>query len=260
MLFHSDLSYSSINTARSALSAYGICIDGKPVGSNVTIIRFLKGVFNLRPTKPKYCKTWDVSKVLLYLQKLSPVKFISFKDLTLKLVMLIALTSACRVQSLHLLSIQGLQKNFHSYTLFFDGLLKQNRPNWINDNIELFAYPVDRRLCVLFVLKEYLKRTERKRNNCSKLLISYVKPYKQVSGNTISRWLKCVMSRAGIDVQKYSSHSVRSAAVSKANVNAVPVDNILKVAGWSNAKTFAKFYKKPIEADETKFQNAVLKV
>jgi hypothetical protein len=53
----------------------------------------MKGVYNLRPSKPKYCKTWDVSNVLGYLRKLSPIKFISLKDLTLKLVMLIAITS-----------------------------------------------------------------------------------------------------------------------------------------------------------------------
>jgi hypothetical protein len=48
-----------------------------PVGENPTIIRFLKGVYNIRPPKPNYVKTWDVSKVLLFLQKLSPAKFIT---------------------------------------------------------------------------------------------------------------------------------------------------------------------------------------
>ena len=89
------------------------------MGENATIIRFLNGVYNLRPPKPKYAKIWDVSKVLLFLQKLSPAKLISLKELTLKLVMLIALSSACRVQSLHLLSIVNIQKNLKSYTVFF---------------------------------------------------------------------------------------------------------------------------------------------
>jgi hypothetical protein len=38
---------------------------------------------------------------------LSPIKFISLKDLTLKLVMLIAIITASRVQSLHLLTLNG---------------------------------------------------------------------------------------------------------------------------------------------------------
>jgi hypothetical protein len=128
-LFESGLSYSAINSARSALSAYGIncnhvldlcCFNNPsknivyewqffskpfkvskwrdwtllagihfnhvPVGSNAIIIRFMKGVYNVRPSEPKYCKTWDVSNVLCYLRKLSPIKFISLNDLTLKLV------------------------------------------------------------------------------------------------------------------------------------------------------------------------------
>jgi hypothetical protein len=138
-LFESGLSYSAINSARSALSAYGIHFNHVPVGSNAIIIRFMKGVYNLRPSEPKYCKTWDVSNVLGYLRKLSPIKFISLKDLTLKLVMLIAIITASRVQSLYLLTLNGLEKNFHSYTIFFDGLLKQNRPSWSQNCIELFA-------------------------------------------------------------------------------------------------------------------------
>ena len=68
------------------------------------------------------------------------------------------------------------------------------------------------------------------------------------------------MTRGGIDVKKFSSHSVRSAAVSKASAKFVSVDKVLKVAGWSNAKTFAKFYKKkPIETSSSVFQNVVLK-
>ena len=145
----------------------------------------MKGVYNLRPSEPKYCKTWDVSNVLGYLRKLSPIKFVSLKDLTLKLVMLIAIITASRVQSLHLLTLNGLEKNFHSYSIFFDGLLKQNRPSWSQNCIELFAYPPDKRLCVTFVLKEYLKQTAALRKDCKQLFISYVKPHGQVSRDTI---------------------------------------------------------------------------
>lgn len=260
-LFEQGLSYSSINCARSALSAFGVMFNGITVGSNATIIRFMKGVFNLRPTVVKYCKTWDVSKVLCYLQKLSPVKFLSLKDLTLKLVMLIALSSACRVQTLHLLGLNNLVKGAKSFVLYYSDLLKQSRPGYNPGFLELFAYPPDRRLCVIFVLKEYLARTAKLRNTSNKLFISYVKPFRPVSRETISRWLKTVMCRSGIDMNTYSSHSIRSACVSKAYKNLIPVDKIMMRAGWTNANTFAKFYNKPIELDEgRRFHNAVLKV
>lgn len=98
--------------------------------------------------------------MLTFLRKLSPVKFISLKDLTLKLVMLIALTNATRAQSLHLLTISDMCKCSKSYTLFFKSLLKQSRPGFLCEQLELFAYPPDRRLCVVLVLKEYLERTK----------------------------------------------------------------------------------------------------
>ena len=144
--------------------------------------------------------------------------------------------------------------------MFFDGLIKQNRPGWSENCLEFFTYPPDRRLCVIFVLKEYLKRTVRLRNNCNKLFINYIKLFGPFTKDTISRWLKNVMSRSGIDINTVSAHSVRAASTSKAYANLVPVDNILKVAGWSNAETFARFYKKPIETAKSGYQKAVLKL
>ena len=76
----------------------------------------MKGVFNLKPTKSRYCATWDVSKVLLYLQKLSPASKLSLKLLTHKLAMLIALTLASRTQSIHLLDIRNMKKGYDVYT------------------------------------------------------------------------------------------------------------------------------------------------
>ncbi len=78
-LFDSNLGYSAINTTRSALSSIGITIDGFTVGAHPLIVRFLKGVYNLRPSVPRYKETWDVSIVLKYLRSLSPVASLSLK-------------------------------------------------------------------------------------------------------------------------------------------------------------------------------------
>ena len=55
----------------------------------------------------------------------------------------------------------------------------------------------------------------------------------------------------------FKPHSTRSAAVSSANLQGIPVDTIMRTAGWSNAKVFAKFYNKPIKR-ETTIQDAIL--
>ena len=66
------------------------------------------------------------------------------------------------------------------------------------------------------------------------------------------------MLRAGINVSKFAVHSIRSTVVSKAKKNNVPVDIILKTAGWTNSKTFAKLYDKTIQP-VPEFDAAVLK-
>lgn len=73
------------------------------------------------------------------------------------------------------------------------------------------------------------------------MLIGYQKPHKPVSTNTIARWLKNVMAKAGIDTSVYKAHSTRAAVTSAAKGKQVPIDTILSAAGWSNVSTFARF-------------------
>ena len=37
------------------------------VGSHPLVIRYMRGIFNLRPTKVRYTEVWDVNKVLCYI-------------------------------------------------------------------------------------------------------------------------------------------------------------------------------------------------
>ena len=90
------------------------------------------------------------------------------------------------------------------------------------------------------------------------LFVSYIKPHGTVLKDTVSRWLRTVMFNLGIDCTKFNVHSIRSASTSKAKLNFVSVDKILSVAGWSNTKTFAKYYNRAIS--QVTFSDAVLKM
>ena len=52
--------------------------------------------------------------------------------------------------------------------------------------------------------------------------------------------MKTMLGLAGIDMTHFKPHSISAAAIAK-----VPVDIILRTAGWSRHCTFAKYYKKP---------------
>lgn len=99
-LFNSGQGYSSINTARSALSASLSCMQKYTVGSHPSIKRSMKGTFELRPPRTRYSYIWDVSIVLNRLRTKYPVNGLSLKQASQKLLMLIALTTAQRLQTL----------------------------------------------------------------------------------------------------------------------------------------------------------------
>ena len=89
LLYQQGLTYSAINTARSALSSYITLENGTCVGQHPLVSRLMKGIFQEKPPRPKYTEIWDVSIVLSHLRSLSPVDKLSLKELTLKLIVLI---------------------------------------------------------------------------------------------------------------------------------------------------------------------------
>lgn len=97
-------------------------------------------------------------------------------------------------------------------------------------------------------LDEYISRTKDFRKD-KKLLISMIKPHGSVSKQTVGRWIKTVMRKAGLN-DCFKPHSTRTASVSQAFSKGVPLLQIVHTAGWTNARTFTKFYNKPI-ADPT---------
>ena len=243
--YEEGLGYSALNTARSALSTI-ICHGTLTIGAHPLIIRFMKGVYNLRPPQARYSAIWDPTVVLKYLKTLAPAKFLSLKDLTLKLVVLMALVSVQRAQSLHLLNINTMKRHRSYVTFSLSSPLKQSRPGVSVPVLEFRAYAPDRRLCVVTYITEYLKRTKSYRNDSkSQFFLSYSRTREPVSKPTISRWIKTMLHRAGIPIN-FKAHSTRAASSTSAWQSAIPIEDILQKAGWSSGSTFAKYYKKPI--------------
>ena len=244
-LFESGVGYSGINTARSALSSVLKAADGITFGAQESVKRFLKGVYEARPSNPRYAETWDVGKVLNYLKSISTTEC-SLKDLTLKLVTLMSLVSAQRGQTIHFLSLEDMVVSETSVTFVISRPIKQSKPGSKPTVVKFVAYPDNPNICVGTTLKAYLDRTSTLREGAQQLFVSYSKPFRPVARDTISRWVKTVMEKSGIDVNLFKPHSTRAAATSKALLKSVPLEHILSVAGWSSYDTFAKFYKKPV--------------
>lgn len=259
LYYEEKAGYSVLNTARSALASFLILDDcNYTVGTHPLICRYLKGVFNLRPPRPRYSFTWDVHKVLKFLRKRGPAHKLTLSDLTHKLSMLLALVTAQRLQTLHFLSLDGIKIRKGSMDISIQDLLKQSRPGNVGKNFQLQTYTTDRRLCVVHYTKEYIRRTQTLRGNERQLFITCNKPHRRASKQSIARWIKVVMKSAGIDTSVFKPHSTRAASTSLAMRRDVPISDILKQAGWQNESTFRDFYLKPPQTETVTFDRAVL--
>ena len=75
--------------------------------------------------------------------------------------------------------------------------------------------------------------------------LSYCKPFKPVSRDTISRWVKNVLEKAGINTKIFGAHSTRAAATSAAKSANKSINTIMDAAGWSSESTFESFMTNP---------------
>ena len=151
-LYHSDLGYSSVNLAKSALGSV-ITIPGcENWPSHPLVRRLMKGIFNSRPPKPRYTVTWDIGMVISYLRSLADNASLSLKFLTLKLVALLSILGHSRVHYLHSLSVTSMDLHDTQCTFFPTTLLKHSRPSFLGAPLVFHSYPADRSLCVIDTL------------------------------------------------------------------------------------------------------------
>ena len=241
-LYDCGSGYSTINTACSAV-CYVMNLLGFPIKSNEMLTKYKKGVFNCRPSLPKYLSTWDPQIVLDYFSNndSNDILFLASKSVTL-----LALTSCLRVATLQLLKYSNVTFDDKKLIIKISDLQKQSRPGFHQGSVELSRYS-NKRHCVVSALELYLNAVEsiRKSSHATNLYLTTSKPYRNASRDTLARWIKSVIHKSGVP-SCFTAHSTRSASTSSLVKNGVDIHTILKKAGWSSANTFRKFYYKPL--------------
>ena len=175
--------------------------------------------------------------------------------------MLSALVMGQRCQTLHLMNLGQVRRHPDtSYIFAIDQLVKQSAPGRAQPVLRLPRFVADSTLCVATVLDEYIVRTSSLRGEEQQLFISYAKPHHRVSKDTISRWIKTVMQKAGVDTTIFKPHSSRAASTSKARNCNVSLPVIMKAASWSSDCVFNTFYNKPVQSPNVSdsFSHAIL--
>lgn len=236
--------YGTLNSYRSALA---LIVQGE-IGQLPIIKRFCKGAAHLRPQTPKYEEIWDPEPVLCYLKTLWPHESLSLELLTKKLVMLLALATAQRVQTLTKIRISNIQRFDTEIRIKISDRIKTSGPGRTQPLLQLPFFKEQPRLCAATILCFYVDYSAKIRpRNEDMLLLTYKKPHRVATTQSVSRWLKCVLSESGIDISIFGSHSTRHAATSAAFRKGVDIETIRKAAGWTpKSQVFARFYNRPV--------------
>ena len=123
-------------------------------------------------------------------------------------------------------------------------------------------YPMlreDPDICPVTNLRKYITMTTPSMSDLEApkpLFITSRKPFRRVRPATIGHWIKDTLKAAGVDTERFTAHSTRSASTSRASMKGVPIADILKAANWSSSSTFERFYHR--SSDPSAFAKAVL--
>ncbi|ESO96239.1 hypothetical protein LOTGIDRAFT_99953, partial [Lottia gigantea] len=79
------------------------------LGKDQSLVRrFMKGLYDRKPPRPKYLVTWDVSVLVRYLSTVHPLENLSLKLLIYKCVYLLSLCTSQRCQTLTAFDINNI--------------------------------------------------------------------------------------------------------------------------------------------------------
>ena len=169
---------------------------------------------------------------------------LSLKQLTLKTIALIALTSSDRGQTIHKANIDNMLVGEDSSIKFIiKDKLKTTRKVLKPTTITCISAQEDE-FNVASYVKKYLEMTKDFRKENKFLFLSW-KTKKNVSRPTLARWLKLVLKLAGIDTSHYSAHSYRGAGLSNAFYKGASINRIVEAGNWTNVEMFWSHYHAP---------------
>ena len=218
----------------------------------MTITSLFRYFYNERPSFPRYIVTWDVGKVLNFLATWHPVSSLCLKQLTLKTVTLVALTSCDRAQTIHKLSVENVNISAHGLEFIVPEILKTSKRGkparvvscvqWDDDRLNVCNYVL---AYINKTLKFRLKAINKGLEKPTQLFLSF-QMGKPIQRATISRWIKETLGLAGIDINTFGPGSTRGASSSAALRQGANPTQIMAAGSWSNLGTFRRFYNRQI--------------
>lgn len=252
--FQNGAAYGTLNSLKSALS---LLLDNE-LGCNKDISRFFRGIYKLRPSLPKYKETWDPNIILEYISNFFPNEGLDLQMISKKLLILLALTTAQRLQTFSLITIDNIHITESNIKIRVPQQIKTSKLNNFQPLLNLPFFKEKESICPAKTLSDYLGLTRSLRKDHNRLFVICKKPHSPASTHTLSRWIKDILYEAGVDTSVFSAHSTRHAATSCANRKGLNINLIKTTAGWTQkSQNFAKFYNLPL-MEQDNFANCIL--
>ena len=250
-------SYSSLNICRSAISL----LMSNELGKHSDVNRYFRGIAKEKPKRARYSHTWDPSKVLDQINSWQKNESLSLEALSKKLVMLLALATAQRAQTLWMIRTKNIVYHEDRIEIAITDRIKTTDHMKELPILVLPYFKDQPNICPAKTLVYYVEKTSTLREpGEEKLLVTSRKPHSGITKDTLSRWIKTTLTECGIDTSVFKAHSTRHASVSAAARNNASIESIFKTACWSEkSSTFARFYNRPILENEF-FANSVMQL
>ncbi len=261
------LSPSTLKVYVAAIAAHHDAVDGRSLGKHDLIVRFLKGARRMNPSRPPLVPSWDLSIVLAGLQRgpFEPLDSVELKFLSLKTVLLTALTSIKRVGDLQAFSVS---EECLVFGPVYSHVVLRPRPGYVpkvpttpfrDQVVNMQALPSEEAdpalalLCPVRALRIYVTRTRSVRSS-EQLFVCHggQQKGKAVSKQRLAHW---IVEAVALAYQSQGepcplgvrAHSTRSVASSHALAHGASLADICRAAGWATPNTFARFYNLRVE-------------
>ncbi|KAN0045079.1 hypothetical protein ACTA71_006607 [Dictyostelium dimigraforme] len=233
-----SLAYSTINGHRSMLNQLLHLHNKSDIVNDPFIARLMAGIHKLRPASAKYNEIWDANLVFKYLSKINVLPRFTY--------------SALLHKTLVLCEMFGPVINS-----------KEQRNNNNNSNLsilELTSLDDDNSsVCPVRHLKSLLLAASKRRSTNSGNSVFTQNNGDPLSTKEIDEIVVSTLSKSGIDISKFKSHSTRSAMDSLLLSNNIHV--VKKMGRWKSNDTVDTFYDKKIIGEESSgFLNTVVKL
>ena len=159
----------------------------------ILILDYLRFFYKKKLRIAKHIVYWKVEKVLRFFKSWHLVDQLSLKQLTMKTLALIAITTSERGQTLYLMNIKKMHISDNRFSFIMTNKLKTTK-RALKPKIVKCVNCSDPTLDVCAYVKSYMLETSKFRNeNHNDLFLSWAtkKPVTKVS---LARWLKTIFS------------------------------------------------------------------